>query len=514
MVRTAQTAGLSERDIYHIQNFVDHAGQPATRIRHSSRNEPIPTDYHAQPVFTFQVYTTFSLDLDERPAKRGFNAFDAERTILTDLIDYVGSLVAGNAQRPEPLWELYTDQQGAFECVEHQRREIAHRKSKRDDKSIPPIPQVVESLASDDKTGFIIVIDSDNFKVGQNGAQGPLWVHFERRFPSKISWEPRLRLDDDPDIPDNGIFGSLQALKILPERVDAMFLRIQRVEEMHSSLGMMYFSSCLPSDPPSSVQDTMDIRWDEDEGTPDDECANHTEDAITTLQIAAARLSFENFDIRRQAETHITISNVPETSEPDLRYVVLVPFLDQPGLGSNSEEVATAFTHEITSRLSEKKTISFEFCKPPFKTLWSQLASYRTREYPDDYIGALTTFSNDKSGREDATTVRAYPIARTELAQDNDPERILFEPYRTFLVVLDRPNFSQDKGGVLFLLADGGKSKPDANQDEAPSMKAEHQDYFEMSVWRCAGMDEVARRLQMVWGGVEWEQRKEDQNQD
>lgn len=524
MARTAQTAGLG-RAIYHIQRFVDHAGQPATRVRHSRRNEPIPTDFHAQPVFTFQIYTTFPVEFDERPAKRVHDIFDAERTILTDLIDYVGSL---DVQRPDPIWELYVEQQCPLDCVEHQRREIAHRKARREYTSIPPIPKVVRNWAydHDGKTGFIIVVDSDSFKAGMNGTPGPLWVHFDRKFPSKISWEPRLRLDD-PDIPDdnpedvnsdiptNDMLWSPRAQRILPERVEARFLRIQLVGEMRYDLGYMCFFSCATEDPPSPVQDTMDICWDEDEGTPDDEREMYTQDIITTLQNAAGRLSLDVFNIQKSAETETIISNVAVISDPDLRYVIYVPFLHQFGMDNKLEQVATAFTYEITSRLSGKKTVSFEFCKPPSNTLTSALTAYRARSGPEDYIGAVTTFPNEScdNDKEDSVFVRAHPIARGEQALENDPALGRFEPYRTFLVVLDRPDFSQIRGGVLFLLADGGKGRPDAdaNQDRPPRMKVENQDYTEMELWRCAGMDEVARRLQMIWGGEEWEEGKEDQ---
>ena len=51
----------------------------------------------------------------------------------------------------------------------------------------------------------------------------------------------------------------------------------------------------------------------------------------------------------------------------------------------------------------------------------------------------------------------------------------------------------------MFLLADGGKAKPNVDgEDLPPSMKPELQNYVEIELWRCAGMDEVARRLQMV----------------
>jgi len=477
-----------------------------------------------QPVFALQIYITVSLDLDERSAKRSRTAdrssSDGEtRTSVTELIDYVGQQVASEAQRPPPLWEIYAEQPSVFECVQHQRREIAHRKAKRDDRSIPPIPKVVQGPHGGGKTGFLIVIDSLDFKAGvssttavdnkEGGPRGPLWVHFERKFPSAISWEPRLRLETDPDTMAAGIFGPPETPTVLAERVDGTFLRIQRTEEMRSSLAMMYASSCKPSDPPLLVQDMMNVGWSEDEGAPDAELAHAAEDAMATIQSLAAGLSAEDYSVDKPSTTDIIISNsAGPPKDPDLRYVIYVPFLHQDGMGDQLEQVAKAFTSEITSRLrGEKKTVSFEFCKPPSDDLGSILAVHReTYQSQENYIGAFTTFPNDND-EESPVRIRAHPTARTEHAEENDPAKSSSEPYRTFAVVLESPDFCHRPGRVLFLLADGGKPKPDADraEDVYPSMKAELQDYVEMELWRCAGMDEVARRLQMVWGGVKWE---------
>lgn len=516
MVRTAQTACLSQQQsIHHTQDFTDHAGQPATRVRCSPPDQPIPSNLHTQPVFTFQVYVTVPLDPAQRSAKRGrtvSSSLTAEQTLLTDLIDYVGLQVASEAQRPQPLWEIYIEQRGVFECVEHQRREIAFRKVKRMNPSIPPIPKVVHGPHGRDKMGFIIVIDSDHFlngdslTVGDDGVRGPLWVYFDRRFPHQISWDPRFRLEADPETMASGIFGPPEVPTVLPEKVDATLQRIQREDEMRSNLAMIYFSSCKSSDPPSLAQEMMDVGWDEDEGAPDAEGAVYTENTLIALHNLATKLPLNEFQISTLNSTDVTISNVEGTSAPDLRYVIYVPFLHQPGMSETLEQAAKAFTHEVTSRISGKKTISFEFCKPPSRSLSSILAAQRETDQSENYYGALTTFANESEERSDegSTRVRAHPIARTEHAEENDSAKAEFEPYQTFIVVLERPDFDRVGGGVLFLLADGGRLKPSADRELPPSMKPVLQDYVEMELWRCAGMDEVARRLQMVWGGVRW----------
>ncbi|KAK4540674.1 hypothetical protein LTR36_009005 [Oleoguttula mirabilis] len=492
MARTKQTARRSSEgtDPYHTQAFTDHAGRTATRVRNSLTSVPILHDFRAQPVFVFQIYTTIPLDMSERLPTTKFPVRGTERTVLTDLVNYVSSMVASDAQRPEPVWEIYAEQASFYDCVDHQRREIAHRKARRNDHSIPPIPKLERHFGlHGEMTGFLITIDSLDFKAGfwpDVDDPGPLWVHFERKFPSAISWEPRLRLDGDPEIMASGVFGPPETPKCYPR-----------------GLAGLYGPSYHPNDPRGPVQDEMDVAWDEDEGTPDSERTGYAEVAIAALESLAAGLSLNDCNIDMAVPTDIIISNCVGNSEPDLRYVIYVPFLHQPGMGDKLEQVAMAFTHQITSRLSGHKTISFEFCKPPYRDIASILAIHRDRFQAEGYIGALTTFPDKSDERSSAGCVRAHPIARTEGAEENDPAKADYEPYRTFAVVVESARFSHEPGCVLFLHADGGKFKPERDQDIPTSMRDEFQDYVEMQLWRCAGMDEVARRLQMVWGGVE-----------
>lgn len=491
MARTKQTAQRPEKQIYHTQAFTDHAGQSATRVRYSYPDEPIPVDFHAQPVFTFQIYTTIPLDLNEPSPSHNpvpGRMSNDDRTNLVHIIQYVGDMITDRAQRPEPLWELYPEQPGIFECVEHQRREIAHRKANRQDPSVPPIPKVRRTWQfPTNKTGFIIIIDSLGFKVGgmppwsETGAHGPLWVQFERKFPSKLSWAPQLQEEGT----------------VVLKKVDAIFKRIQSTNDMQYDLSCIYGCSCAPEDPPSSVQEKMDIGWSEDEGTPDAERSAYTGESGSILQGLAARLSLDEFSISGSASTDIVISNAAGTSDPDLRYDIYVPFLDQPGMGDKLEQVANDFTHEVTSRLSGKKTVFFEFHKPSSKTLSSILMEHRQRDRAENSTGALTTFSgkSDNDSDEGPPRVRAYPISRAEHVEYSDPAKAKYEPYRTFIVVLERPDFNQVEGGVLFLLAHGGKFKGDIPLSQAWELD----NYEEAEVWRCSGMDAVTSFLEMIW---------------
>ena len=161
------------------------------------------------------------------------------------------------------------------------------------------------------------------------------------------------------------------------------------------------------------------------------------------------------------------------------------------------EEAAKAFTQAVTSRFSGElpKTLHFEIHQPTSAAKTSMLRHYQSCGYPSDFTGRLTTFPN-RAGEANQKEMRAHPIARPEYAVHNDPEAVEFEPYRTFLIILEEADFLTVPGRVLFLLADGGKYEVEDEPD---------QDYPETLLWRCAGIEEVSRRLQMRWGGVKWE---------
>ena len=58
-------------------------------------------------------------------------------------------------------------------------------------------------------------------------------------------------------------------------------------------------------------------------------------------------------------------------------------------MGDNLEEVAKAFTFQVTSRLSGEKTISIECHKPPSESLSSLLTVHREKYQSPNYILSL-----------------------------------------------------------------------------------------------------------------------------
>lgn len=490
MVRTAQTAGTDVRPIHHTSTFTDHSGRSAIRVRKSDPDDPIPENFHTHPLVCFQVYINTPLDLEERPSKRAkIPHFEADSqisgTVLGDLVNYLNI----SAQRPPPLWEIYSvEGWGALECVEHQRREIASRKKQRDQPGIAPIPKINHDLSqTNEKLGFCIVIDSDSFKHTDEPGTGPQWIFFDRRTPTAIDWSPRQRLRS------SSIFGPEPAF-ILPEKLGVEVVRVQESSsDMQHDFGEMYFFSCGIQDPPLAGPEViMDVGWQEDEGEPGDGRPSSTAEA--SLSELAARLDADRFKIEQESSTRIVISNASEGAEPDLRYLIYAPCLLEEGTSATLMDIAKAFTQAVASRLSTEpaKSVHFEVYKPSSADKTSMIQHYRSRELPADFTGALTTFTN-RDGEAGDKVVRAHPIARTESAADNDPEAVDFEPYKTFLVILEELDFLDVPGCVSFLLADGGRY---IDEDRVR--------YPEMLLWRSAGLDEVSRRLEMRFGGVDW----------
>ncbi|KAI6905618.1 hypothetical protein KC318_g6267 [Hortaea werneckii] len=486
MVRTAQTARTEGPDVIHNRTFTDHAGNTAIRARWSIMAEPIPGDFHT--------------------AESGTGS-DFSGTALEEVLGYVGCHGGSGWRRDSPGWEIYSvENVGGLECVEHQYWEIASRKERREDSGVNPILKVAHwdcLRDAPEKLGFLMVVDSASFNHGDamtRSGVGPQWVFFDRHTPTSMEWSVESRLDEDPDFLASRVCEPPRAPTVLPERLDTEVVRVQQKPgDMEEQLSWIHHSSSVAdgsNDPPAAgLEDIMDVGWRETEGNPDE--VKQEPNAANALRDSAAQLNIGGLSIKRDSPPNIVISNAPKGADPDLRYVIYIPFLTGGRTMVTLEKAAKAFTQAVTSRFSGElpKTVHFEIHKPTSADKTSMLRHYQSRGYPSDFTGALTTFPN-RAGEANQKGMRAQPIARTEYAARNDPEAVDFEPYRTFLIILEEPDFPTVPGRVPFLLADGGKYEVEDEPD---------QDYPETLLWRCAGIEEVSRRLQMMRGGVKWE---------
>jgi len=486
MARSKQTATAQDRPVWHKRSFLDHAGQQATRLRLGTANVPIPEDFKQNIVFAFQVYTTIPISTsasatetsegsgDGSSTKRTKGESDVDVSMTSDLKS-LGEWLGGglsDAQRPSPVWEIYPPQTDVFACVEHQKREIAHRKAKREQQDTLMIPMVAKGQYGERRrSGFCIVITSPFFRqdilVAQSDSGdhiepgGPLWVHFHR--PSSTPTLNEGPLQETPGM-----------------QVEIGAERKQKVSRMEGQLTQMYFRSCAPNGTYTGVGGiSVALNQDESLLTEDDtEIATDepsTEpEAITRL---AGQLSLDQFDVQDRDGTVIVTS---ASGEPDLRYVVYVLHAANDAL---IEQIAKAFTQAITSHL-QSKTVSFEFRRSPEPTL-SSVLSANLAALEDNHVGALT---NDGK--------RIHPLARQPGARINDPDTCGFAPYRTCLLIMDKPANFFEGSGVLLLLTDGGKGQLSETDPEGHYYGPKF-DYEETIVWRCNDMERLAKRLAM-----------------
>jgi hypothetical protein len=113
---------------------------------------------------------------------------------------------------------------------------------------------------------------------------------------------------------------------------------------------------------------------------------------------------------------------------------------------------------------------------------------------PPNLVGTLTRLQTDRIFDDPFDYIRPqvphpgrlYPLSLEPNIFWNDPATFRREPYKTLVVVFDRPDF-HTSASERFLLADGGPRRGD-------KMMAA-QDYSEMEVWRAPDIEAVVRWL-------------------
>lgn len=93
--------------------YRDHANQPAILMTYGPNGSTDPESMLALPEIAIQVYSIVPLDLNSKHE-------------YTALRRYLGSQILNS---PKLSFEIYGPQPDVFTCVEHQKREILHRKN-------------------------------------------------------------------------------------------------------------------------------------------------------------------------------------------------------------------------------------------------------------------------------------------------------------------------------------------------------------------------------------------------
>ncbi|EEA26607.1 hypothetical protein TMatcc_005118 [Talaromyces marneffei ATCC 18224] len=381
-------------------------------------------------------------------------------------------------------FEIYSPQPDVFACVEHQRREIAHRKTTTPGEGFfPGIAKVVPNRSTWLLQGLLFLITSNSYREGFRAPDyedetGPLWVSFNRSFPVKAKVDVRSRLLWVPPTGYNP--SAVEESDISPEREEIMVKTCRHtyypLKELHFVLMQSYISD---------DDDGFDYGLDDDEGDPDLLNQLPASEIIELWQLKANSYPYDDFPMQLAAEGPILIKPKMANGEPDLQYVIYVSFAH---ISSQLPSIALAFTAAIIENLPRGKTVNFEFHSASSQSLSAILASHRNvmNARPGTAVGAYKHESQ----------TRIFPQHR----QEDCPETALRErePYHTFFVVVDRPDFLIAPG-VLFFLTDGNEVTDEWRQN-VPQQMFEHErnDYWPYQVWRSAGMPEVARRLAML----------------
>lgn len=490
------STGGHTSEIIHIARLTDHAGQPLTRIRYEFPERPIPADFHKLPVFALQVYTTLDLglhEIEESSGKRPRLDSSQDRTNLASLARFL-NFSMDRAQKAKPIFDIYERPlHGPLEMLEHQRNEIQYRKAQASDPGILLIPKLVYDVEDSRKLGFFIAIDSDAFKGTarvEHDPRGPLLVTFDRRYPDASSAEIKQRLECDERL----ALREQDEIYVYPEKLEAEVLRNQ-FRSLSEHLGYRYASSYVFYDENDDPDETPPM----DFGLDDDEIGASF--PTPTIAMPEERTELSALVVTKgRAVIRIISERLKSDEAAMLRYLIYVSYLapdDDHGL----ERAAKVFAAALSKHLPHEMTVDLEF-RPPSQPSLSSVLQTDLERRPgqlDNSIGVLTsatglpteTIPEEFVVSAEPLPERVFPISRNDSPRANDPRTCNFEPYKRFLVILDKPGFAQ-QAGVLFLLTDGGRPRSQAG------MREMERDYVQMQIWRSAGMREVAARMALL----------------
>ncbi|RAK88191.1 hypothetical protein BO79DRAFT_266160 [Aspergillus costaricaensis CBS 115574] len=455
------------RQQWTAQMYLDHAYQPAALLVYK---ETPPEPEAIQPAFAIQVYTTVALNQDN---------------VLIAICQYLSREVFTS---PWPSFEIYcTPRTDVFACVEHQRREIFHRKGispSRDDGLLPGIAKVVLSREDQQFQGVILVITSYSFRdyphyPDHEAETGPLYVNFDRCFPYQARVDlPSPKHDDE----DEG-----WEEEIWPEREELVVRKCRNIYHVRRELASLHFRSQRHD----VFEDYVyDYGLDEDEGDPNRLVQPPTPEIVEEWQRRADSLPEEIAVVQPSPDNGVVVmtSGAITTSEPELRYIIYVTFAHRNENHLTLQTIGRAFTTAILENVPGQKTVHFEFHSSPNLSLGAALSSHRElmKSRPDVGVAVAQPTSGQRA--------RKFPQKGYNRGHPSDRE-----PYQTFFVILDRPDFLTGPG-VLFFLTDGDEITDEAMQNvyNLYGERNQPRDYAMFRVWRSVGIQEVARRLAIV----------------
>ncbi|KAJ6013128.1 hypothetical protein N7522_003483 [Penicillium canescens] len=453
-----------EDDWQQVRTYTDHLGHRVVLEQFVEPDFP-PDDVHLIP---FQVYSFVPLDDDHEQLRE---------YLMQSFID----------EELKPLFEIYSYcPPDAFACIEHNRREIAHRKQLHRSGVENPPPLIRKFPRRSDGTlgGFCILIRSHSYRLGQDedrlaeAGEGPDLLYFNRSFSSTRSdVDEAQRISEYDDL-------APEAFELATERITKQF-----------NIGQILMLDIFLNTGRPSLQYALDV----DEGEPPNSNPPPEEQIRDQLGQEASVGGFSlnpAFQISHDDDI-VTVTNTPKGSVPDIQYVVHALFLasirDTAG-PSLLESTARLFTAAVVSYLPANKTLDLKFYIPNSPS-WSairpaqaEVLAHQTQEGDQENpfpIGALHTFS---AGDEQPPTAHRFTPQRPGKYLTS-AKATASTPFRLFTVALDRAKFISE-AGVYFYMADF-----DASGDPDPYLEVCPDD---TQIFRGVDMSTVAGRLGLV----------------
>ncbi|KAJ5782358.1 hypothetical protein N7457_004132 [Penicillium paradoxum] len=444
-------------DWQQVRHYSDHLGHAVVLERHVASYTPDPSD-----LVPIQIYSLVPLDADHEQLRAYLmHSFFNEEVL--------------------PLFEIYSYcPPDPFTCIEHHRREIAHRKQQHRSgvSNPPPLIPLFFCSSSETPIAICVLLRSHSHRLGYTNqednlaeaGEGPDFLHFNRCFSSTRSHVDEVQRASYPP-------GELtpEAFELSTERM-----------KCQTDVGQTIMNEIFLNAGNPFLQYAMDV--DEGEPTsPNPESEEQIHQQIIQQIAIGGFFPSPAFQIAEDAGI-VSITNTPKDAEPDLQYLIYASFLSHLRNTPESsllKSTARLFTAALLSNLPAQTTVNLTFSIPESMS-WSAIhPAHALSQVTDLRIGALHTFS----ANEDETPAPhrippSYPHDSIYAARVG-----LSTPYRVFAVVLDRANFVSE-AGIYFYMADW-----DASNDPDPFLEVCPDD---AEVRRCVGMSEAARRLAML----------------
>ncbi|KAJ6080521.1 hypothetical protein N7467_010274 [Penicillium canescens] len=461
MARTAQIArDPSDQPRRWIQReYADHDGNTVILGKFANENQFYrPEEGEA---YRLQVYSTTPIQPEEFKKLYKYFCFDLSWPPFLEIYSY---------NPPDGL-----------ACVEHQRREVAHRKrlqaEQREGEYDEPLPPLIPTMRTgfNDQfmSGFCFLLTSKSYLQGSfhdnDHGTGPWWISFDRNVPSTVKKLDMIKRLDSPatelqTFAEWGISVNPEIrdinVNITTDQSEMGFDMKELFRGIYSTYVYRQIDYGLHEPPlPAPSEETPTLQ--------------HIQEVLEQQQQTAEVQSVDSNLLRltlRPENNTVTVTNNSSDGECDLQYVIYVQFLANIEQEKTAllETTACTFTAGIISCLPASKTIYFEF-RIPGSSLSSLISAA-----PNGFdVGASYEF-------EAGSVMRALP----QISRDVSIGPL---PHHFFTVVLDKPAFIQEPSVLFYTLWTD------------PSQYIEPQTTNTViETRRSAGIQEAARRLAML----------------